>query len=142
MHVDIRIAANDLEKKDAFTVREIVFVDEQQVSIEDEHDEHDETATHIIGYVENEPLLAARLRFVEDYGKFERICVAKSHRGLSLGKQLIQYMEQVTKEAGFPKAKLNAQTHAEGFYQSLGYEAVSAEFMDAGIPHVTMIKLL
>ncbi|MCP3031955.1 GNAT family N-acetyltransferase [Halobacillus sp. A1] len=142
MHVDIRIAANDLEKKDAFTVREIVFVDEQQVSIEDEHDEHDETATHIIGYVENEPLLAARLRFVEDYGKFERICVAKSHRGLSLGKQIIQHMEQVTKEAGFPKAKLNAQTHAVGFYQSLGYEVVSSEFMDAGIPHVTMIKPL
>ncbi|MFG6149431.1 GNAT family N-acetyltransferase [Halobacillus sp. B23F22_1] len=142
MAVNLRTVTNELEKRDAFTVREEVFIKEQNVAVEDEHDEYDETATHIVGYIDGKPLIAARLRFVGDYGKFERICVAKSHRGQSLGKQVIQYMEMVTRDGGYQKSKLNAQTHAEGFYKSLGYETVSEEFMDAGIPHVTMTKSL
>ncbi|MFC7062823.1 GNAT family N-acetyltransferase [Halobacillus seohaensis] len=142
MNVDIRTAKTESEIKDAFAVREAVFVNEQNVSIDDERDALDETATHIVGYVDEQPLIASRLRFVDDYGKFERICVVKSRRGLTLGKQVIQHMENVTKATGYYKAKLNSQTHAEGFYQSLGYETVSDEFIDAGIPHVTMIKTL
>ncbi|GGF15246.1 N-acetyltransferase [Halobacillus andaensis] len=142
MALDLRTVTNEQERQDAFTVRKEVFINEQNVSVEDEHDEYDETATHIVGYIDGEPLMAARLRFVGEYGKFERICVAKSHRGQSLGKQVIEYMEMVTRDGGYQKAKLNAQTHAEGFYKSLGYETVSEEFMDAGIPHVTMIKVL
>lgn len=66
----------------------------------------------------------------------------KEARGKSFGKEIIQAMEKVVQEKGFKKAKLNAQTHAEGFYQKLGYHTISGEFMDAGIPHVTMIKEL
>ncbi|WP_082234622.1 GNAT family N-acetyltransferase [Halobacillus massiliensis] len=142
MNVDIRTVTTDLERKDAFSVREKVFIHEQQVSPEDEQDDYDEFATHIVGYNEKQPIIAGRLRFVGDYGKFERICVLSSYRGKSLGKRVITHMERVTKEAGYRKAKLNAQTHAEGFYKNLGYETVSDEFMDAGIPHVTMIKSL
>ncbi|WP_101843506.1 GNAT family N-acetyltransferase [Halobacillus sp. Marseille-P3879] len=142
MSLDVRKVKNEHELKDAFSVREEVFIKEQNVSFDDEHDEYDETATHIVGYVDGKPLMAARLRFVDQYGKFERICVVKSYRGQSLGKQVIAYMETVTKDAGYQKAKLNAQTHAEGFYKSLGYRTVSEEFMDAGIPHVTMTKSL
>ncbi|MCP3026654.1 GNAT family N-acetyltransferase [Halobacillus sp. A5] len=142
MKLDLRTVQSEEELKDAFSVREEVFINEQNVSVEDEQNEYDETATHIIGYVDEKPLIAARLRFVGDYGKFERICVAKSHRGQSLGKQVIVYMEAVAKEAGCQHSKLNAQTHAEGFYKNLGYETVSEEFLDAGIPHVTMTKSL
>jgi predicted GNAT family N-acyltransferase len=40
------------------------------------------------------------------------------------------------------KLKLNAQTQAIPFYAGLGYEVVSEEFLDAGIPHKTMVKHL
>lgn len=49
-------------------------------------------------------------------------------------------MEDIAREQGISKLKLNAQTHAENFYKKLGYETVSGLFMDAGIPHVTMVK--
>ncbi|PAV29168.1 GNAT family N-acetyltransferase [Virgibacillus profundi] len=123
-------------------VRMVVFVEEQKVSPEEELDEHDETAIHFVGYEEGEPIAASRLRFVDSYGKLERICVIKEHRGKSHGTQIITAMEEIISEKGFTKAKLNAQTHAIEFYQQLGYETVSGEFMDAGIPHVTMVKEL
>ena len=136
----IKIVETPEEKEHAYQVRTIVFVEEQKVPIEEEIDHHDETAIHFVGYKDNIPITASRLRFVEEYGKLERICVLKEYRGKSFGKELILAMENIIREKGFNKAKLNAQTHAENFYKKLGYITVSGEFLDAGIPHVTMIK--
>ncbi|TGB05193.1 GNAT family N-acetyltransferase [Halobacillus salinus] len=133
---------NEKQRDDAFLVRRVVFIHEQQVPEELEMDEFDQDAAHFVGYVEEDPVAAGRVRLVEDYGKLERICVKKDYRGHHFGKDIILHIEDYLKGQGYLKAKLNAQTHAEGFYQSLGYETISEEFMDAGIPHVTMIKTL
>ncbi|MHA6251718.1 GNAT family N-acetyltransferase [Oceanobacillus sp. CAU 1775] len=138
----VRQVMTDKEREDAFRVRMIVFVEEQKVPPEEELDAHDETAIHFISYHEDEAVAASRLRFVDEYGKLERICVLKEYRGKNIGKEIIQHMEAKIRENGYKKAKLNAQTHAQEFYKKLGYETVSEEFMDAGIPHVTMVKQL
>lgn len=133
---------NRQQKDDAYLVRRVVFVEEQQVPIEIELDEYEETAIHFVGYQDGEPVAASRVRFVQGFGKLERICVIKDYRGQSLGKQIIHSMEEVIRDYAYTKAKLNAQTHAEVFYESLGYVTISEPFMDAGIPHVTMVKTL
>lgn len=139
----VKIATAPIELEAVYQIRTEVFVEEQNVPPEREIDEFDKTATHFIAYDGEFPVAAARLRFTEDdYGKLERICVLKSQRGKSLGKKLMLKMEEEIKNRGFHKAKLNAQTHAQDFYQKLGYEVTSGEFLDAGIPHVTMIKYL
>ncbi|WP_188455664.1 GNAT family N-acetyltransferase [Virgibacillus oceani] len=140
--MNIKLAETPQEKELAFHVRTVVFVEEQKVPPEEELDHHDETAIHFICYQGETPIAASRLRFVDEYGKLERICVLKEERGKSHGAQLIQAMEAEILHNGYTKAKLNAQTHAENFYKRLGYETVSGEFLDAGIPHVTMIKKL
>lgn len=140
--MEIRIVETDLEKEHAYQIRHIVFVEEQNVPIEREVDEYEDECIHFIGYKDNEPIAAGRLRWVEDYGKLERLCVKREYRGQSYGTQMIQAMENEIKRHGYKYAKLNAQTHAEKFYKRLGYETIPGEFMDAGIPHVTMVKTL
>lgn len=49
-------------------------------------------------------------------------------------------IETYALENGIDNFKLNAQTQAIPFYSRLGYEVASEEFLDAGIPHRTMIK--
>ncbi|TFJ93630.1 GNAT family N-acetyltransferase [Lentibacillus salicampi] len=138
----INVVKTPQEKQDAIDIRATVFVEEQRVPPEVEIDEFDEQAIHLIGYEDDLPIAASRVRFVDSFGKLERICVVKNARGKSHGSELIQTMEDVIKKEGYAKAKLNAQTHATRFYQRLGYDIVSGEFMDAGIPHVTMTKQL
>lgn len=140
--MNVKIVESEEELQQAYDIRMVVFVEEQNVPPEEEIDDLEGSAIHFIGYDHENPVAASRLRFVEEYGKLERICVLKEARGKSFGKEIIQAMEKVVQEKGFKKAKLNAQTHAEGFYQKLGYHTISGEFMDAGIPHVTMIKEL
>lgn len=138
--MNVKIAETRREKENAFRIRTKVFVDEQHVPPDLELDELDESSIHFVGILNGKPISASRLRFVDDYGKLERICILKEHRGQSYGKQMIHKMEKVIQEKGFFKAKLNAQTHAIEFYKKLGYHVVSNEFMDAGIPHVAMVK--
>ncbi|GIO22521.1 GNAT family N-acetyltransferase [Oceanobacillus sp. J11TS1] len=134
-------AQNELEA--VYQIRTEVFVQEQKVPPKEELDEFDKTATHFIAYDGELPVAAGRLRFTQGgYGKLERICVLKSQRGKSIGKQLMLKMEEEIKKQHFNKAKLNAQIQAVDFYQKLGYEVTSDEFIDAGIPHVTMVKHL
>lgn len=133
---------SESQRNDALKVRRVVFIQEQNVPEALEIDEHDAYATHFVGYENGEPVAAGRVRLVDGYGKLERICVAKEHRGKHYGQEIILHIERYINKEGYAKAKLNAQTHAEEFYQALHYETVSSEFMDAGIPHVTMIKNL
>lgn len=130
------------QQQDEYAVRQTVFVDEQRVPPELEIDDLEDKAIHFVGYQGEQPIAAGRVRLVDDYGKLERVCVLKEFRGKSFGKQMINEMERVIANKGLYKAKLNAQTHAEEFYKSIGYQTISDEFMDAGIPHVTMVKSL
>ncbi len=53
---------------------------------------------------------------------------------------MVKAMEKVIADNQYKKAVLNAQTYALDFYKKLGYVTDSEVFMDAGIPHVRMIK--
>lgn len=130
--MSIKIVETEEEKKAAFNIRQIVFVYEQQVPIELEIDSYEDEAIHFICYDGDTAIGASRLRFVDDHGKLERICILKPYRGKSYGKHLINKMEVEIVKNGYTKAKLHAQTHAKDFYHFLGYEVISDEFMDAG----------
>ncbi|MFC4386882.1 GNAT family N-acetyltransferase [Gracilibacillus marinus] len=134
------VVENDKQLEDAFQVRREVFVKEQGVPIELEIDDKEQDATHFIGYVEDKPIAASRVRFGDDYVKLERICIMKSVRGKHFGKDLVLFMESYAKEKNITKSKLHAQVYAIPFYEKLGYVVTSGEFDDAGIPHVSMKK--
>ncbi|KXG43824.1 GNAT family N-acetyltransferase [Tepidibacillus decaturensis] len=137
-----KLVTNQQELKDAFSIREVVFIDEQQVPKELEMDEYDNTATHFIVYDDKRPVATARMREYHDPStvKIERVAVLKDERGKGIGKKLMTFIEQEALKMGFKTLRLNAQRHAETFYKDLGYMTISEAFDEAGIEHVTMEK--
>ncbi|NHM32995.1 GNAT family N-acetyltransferase [Neobacillus terrae] len=140
--MNVKIAVNRMELEDAFSIRKTVFIEEQNVPAEEEIDQYENDCTHFVLYRDGFPAGAGRFRVVDGYGKVERICVLKEQRQTGAGQAVMNAIEAYAQENGIKKLKLNAQTHAIPFYSKLGYETVSEEFMDAGIPHKTMIKQL
>ncbi|AGX03507.1 MULTISPECIES: GNAT family N-acetyltransferase [Bacillaceae] len=139
----VKKAVEQQEIEDVYNIRRIVFIDEQQVPEEEEYDEFEKEAVHIILYDDSHlPAAAGRYRVVDGVGKAERICVLKDSRKIGAGKAVMDKIEELAREQELPAVKLNAQTQAIPFYSKLGYEVVSEEFMDAGIPHRTMKKYL
>ncbi|AAP26627.1 MULTISPECIES: GNAT family N-acetyltransferase [Bacillus] len=143
MHSKLITELTDLET--AFHIRKEVFVKEQNVPLEDEFDMFDEIGEkckHILVYYNNLPVGTGRIRFVDGTGKLERICILKDYRKYGLGKIIIQALEEIAREKESTKVKLHGQTQAEGFYKKLGYQTSSDVFMEDGIPHILMTKML
>ena len=133
------------ELADAFTIRKAVFVEEQHVPLAiefDEFDRLDAPCQHVLVYHNEEAVGTGRVRIVDGEGKLERICLLENCRSLGLGKVIIEALEKIAKEQHLKHVKLHGQTHAEGFYEKLGYVTASPVFMEDGIPHVLMTKKL
>lgn len=129
------------EYKDAINIRRKVFVEEQDVPLHLELDEHDAEAVHFVVYDEDTPFGAGRIRVIEPgIGKVERVCILPDYRGQKLGNLIMQCMEDYSVSAGITKLKLNAQSQAITFYEKRNYTINSPEFLEAGIPHRAMEK--
>lgn len=139
--IEVNTVSSEQELEEAFSIRRKVFVEEQRVPEEEEIDALEPEATHFLLQVNGTPAGAGRLRVVDGYGKVERICILKEVRGTGAGRALMEHIQAFAFEKGCDKLKLNAQVQAIPFYSKLGYEVVSEEFLDAGIPHKTMVKL-
>ncbi|WP_440894989.1 GNAT family N-acetyltransferase [Amphibacillus sp. Q70] len=133
-------AKTNKEKQDAFSVRDQVFIEEQGVDPEVEHDSCDEHSIHIVGYLEEHPIAAGRVQVVADKGKIQRVAILKPYRNQGYGKQLMLAIEQILKKNNINSTYLNAQSHAVPFYQAIGFKVSSQPFYEAGIEHVTMNK--
>lgn len=140
--MNVEIVTTKEQLQDAFKVRRQVFVEEQQVPEEEEIDQYDNECTHFVLYDQEMPIGAGRFRNLDGIGKVERICVLSSSRGTGAGILIMDKIEQYAKQHNYSALKLNAQTQAIPFYDKLGYEIISDEFMDAGIPHRTMKKYI
>lgn len=135
---------------DVLPVRHEVFVVEQRVPLDEEVDGLDPVCRHVLLTVDGEAAGTARLREVDGapYGwtgsiaKCERVAVRSAHRGLGLGRRVMQAFEREVRARGLPAIVLGAQVQVIGFYEGLGYEVYGPEFLDANIRHRMMRKAL
>lgn len=134
-----RIVSSQDDMQKAFAVRAIVFVEEQNCPYQIEVDGKDFSALHILGEIDGQPFAAARMRFLGEYVKLERLAIRKSYRGLGYGKQLLRFMMDTAREAGFHKMKLHAQTQALDFYRKQGFQPKGEIFFEADIEHRLMV---
>lgn len=124
-------------------LRRTVFIEEQGIAEADEIDTLDAEAIHILATDNGTPVGTARILLQGDIGKIGRICVLPSHRGTGLGQNIVRTaLAHLKTIPGVTKAKLGAQNHAIGFYESLGFVAYGPFYDDAGIPHRDMQRPL
>lgn len=120
-------------------VRTAVFVQEQGVPAELEQDEMDPLCRHALLLDAGLPVATGRL---EGDGHIGRIAVVRSHRGKGLGRRVVTFLEDSARALGLQRVFLGAQLQAIPFYEKLGYRCYGDEFMDAGIAHRRMEKML
>lgn len=122
----------------AFALRREVFVLEQQVPEEEELDEHDMSATHLVAISGGEVVGTLRLVQTEQHVKIGRVAVRVSARGKGIAKAMMVQGMDTMRQQGRDKFYLAAQADKLGFYQKLGFTAFGDVFDDAGIPHLSM----
>lgn len=136
--VDYREKLSDIQ-----LIRIQVFQVEQGVDPALEFDGLDESAEHLLAYLDNQPVGTTRIRYLDHQtAKIERLAVLSAARGQGIGNQLMEKALDVLVQKDIQKVMIHAQEYVKNLYYKLGFEEVGERFEEAGISHIKMIKKL
>jgi YbgC/YbaW family acyl-CoA thioester hydrolase len=127
----------------ALLLRNEVFVAEQGVPAEIEHDELDASCVHAVIFNRMGQALATG-RLIAGEGadsrhcKIGRMAVKRVLRGSELGRSVLQGLLGEARRRGDSVAVLHAQLSAKDFYAKQGFAQEGEVFEEAGIAHITM----
>ena len=132
------------ELYDVLRLRNEVFVVEQKCIFLD-IDNNDRKAFHTIGFIGDEVIATTRL-FDKDimydgYQSIGRVVSASKHRGLGIGKALMQYsISECERLFGKGPIKIGAQLYLKKFYSEQGFEQSGDVYLEDDIDHIPMIR--
>ena len=144
MSIAIQRASAPHEIERCLAIRRTVFIKEQGVDAALEVDGLDGEALHYLGRLGAVPVATARVRLLREgdarVAKVQRVAVLPEARGTGAGAAIMRHlMHDVERTHGVASFTLGSQESAVPFYERLGYRIVGERFMDAGIPHRTMV---
>ena len=124
-------------------IRTAVFVDEQHVPPDEELDDLDSTAMHVLARLDEEPVGTARLILESGVtARIGRMAVLRAHRQSGIGSVMLQHLTDLAFLLGVRSLTLAGQLHAIPFYERHGFVARGEVFLDAGIEHRWMDKII
>ena len=133
---------NELTPRQVYEIlraRCAVFMVEQRIVCQD-MDRVDYQSRHL--FLEKDGAVIAYLRayYIEpETVQLGRVLTLQ--HGLGQGRLLMERsLAAIAQAMPCRRLTLHSQTHAVGFYEKFGFRVVSEEFMEEGVPHVTMEK--
>jgi len=125
-------------------LRSDVFIVEQNCVYPD-IDGKDLKALHVIGEFENKIVAYARIFRPNDYfenASIGRVVVAEKFRANKWGYDLMENaIAGIETHFGCQKITISAQLYLKKFYESLGFQQVSENYLEDGIEHIEMLKI-
>jgi N-acetylglutamate synthase-like GNAT family acetyltransferase len=74
--------------------------------------------------------------------RLRQMAVQNNLQGKGIGAAMMNYAENVARDAGYNKLIMHARKSAMDFYKKLGYKVTGTEFEEVTIPHFVMEKKL
>jgi ElaA protein len=139
---EVRVATSPSEVDEALELRRRVYVDEQGVTLEADRDGLDPEALHLVAIDGDRIVGTCRLVFEGSLARLGRMAVEGEMRGRGIGAAILSAAEREARDGGAARIRLHSQTAARSLYERGGFEVQGEEFMEEGIPHVTMEKPL
>lgn len=72
--------------------------------------------------------------------QLRQMAVIAGLQGKGIGRTIMQFAENLSRDKGFKKIMMHARESAIGFYQKQGYEIKGEMFTEVSIPHFKMEK--
>lgn len=135
----IKVADYLAHRESIHRIRYEVFVQEQNIPSELELDHWDSLSIHVLAWSGQVPVGTGRL--LPD-GHIGRVAVCRSMRNQGIGRLMLEKLFQLAIEQGHAQVEISAQCHAVNFYQKLGFREEGRVYLEAGIKHIKMVKLL
>lgn len=121
-------------------IRSAVYMAEQHCPYLEEFDGNDFAATHLIGYVGDEPAGCLRIRHFADFAKIERLAVRHEFRSTRLAFKLVKGGIELCRMKGYRRLYGHAQKRLTNFWSRFGFKPLegASEFVFSDFDYVEM----
>lgn len=138
--MEVRISTFAESERDIRNIRNAVFSVEQGVPEELDWDGKDDNCSHAIAVSDDgKPVGTGR---IAPDGKIGRMAVLKSHRGQGIGALILDSLITAARTKGITKVYLHSQLPARRFYEKHDFVSDGGVFVEAGIEHVRMSRVV
>ena len=120
------------------TIRSAVYMAEQECPFDEEFDGNDFSATHLIGYVGNEPAACLRIRYFADFVKMERLAIRHEFRRTRLAFKVVRAGIELCRAKGYRKIYGHSQKRLLNFWSRFGFKPYvgSREFVFSDFDYI------
>ena len=140
-HFRVQAVEYPLAMAELHAIRDVVFVQEQQVPVELEHDALDPSCLHVLARSASGDAIGAG-RLVPPRpdlpAKIGRMAVLDAWRGRGVGSAMLLTLLRLARQRGWHEVALNAQVTALDFYLRHDFIPHGPRFVEAGIEHQAM----
>ena len=74
--------------------------------------------------------------------RMRQVVIAPEYRNRGIGRMMMLFAEERTAALGLSRLILDSRLSALRFYEKLGYRRVGSQFMEVGLPHFMMEKII
>lgn len=117
----VAVARNMEDLSKVMAIRGAVYMAEQECPYEEEFDGNDLSATHLIGYVGNEPAATLRLRFFADFAQMERVAVRHEFGNTRISFELVRAAIELARVKGYRRLYGHARKGLQKFWTRFGF---------------------
>lgn len=98
----------------------------------------------LLGCFENNKLIGccALKKMDKNTMRLRQMAVNAGLQGKGIGRAILVFAENITRDFGYNKMIMHARKGAIGFYEKLGYATYGEEFTEVTLPHYAMEKKL
>ena len=141
--LSVRVARSVEDFMRAVAIRGAVYIGEQECPYEEEYDGNDFSATHLVGYVGEEPAGCMRIRYFADFAKVERLVVRKEFRSSGLAQQIVRQSVELCNAKGYQRVYVYAQKRLVRFWSKCGFAIPDGarELVFSDFDYVEMIHI-
>ena len=122
--VSVTVARNLEDLARVIAIRSAVYIGEQECPYEEEFDGNDLAATHLLGYVGDEPVGCLRVRYFADFAKIERLAIREEYRKTRTAFQLVRAGFRLCQKKGYTRIYGHSQKRLVDFWARFGFRVM------------------
>jgi predicted GNAT family N-acyltransferase len=139
--LSVTVARSFEDMMRVMSIRSAVYLAEQECPYDEEFDGNDFSATHLLGYVGDEPAGCLRIRYFAEFAKIERLAVRHEFRNTRLAFQVVRAGIELCRAKGYQRLYGHSQKRLLGFWGRFGFRPLEGarEFVFSDFDYVEII---
>jgi predicted GNAT family N-acyltransferase len=136
----IKVARDFEDMAKIFAIRGSAYFSDSEHLYAKHFDGNDFSSTHLIGYVDGEPVATVRIRYFADFTRIERLAVRPTHRKSRISFKLAKAAFAFCRDKGYKRLSGVAREELVPFWAMLGFkiDESKAPIFIYGLPHFEM----